>query len=69
MEIDEAKIAARTIIPRMEAKLERIIKSMVSKFKGGNLTPEDLVTMRADWLATSRLLTEIETMIVEEKNG
>lgn len=62
MELDEARLTAAVLVPRMEARLDKIVKEVVGKFKGGNLTPDAVVQLRADWLAASRLLTEIETI-------
>ena len=62
MELDEARLVARHMVPRLEMRLDKIVKELVGKFKGGNLTPEAVVQLRADWLASSRLLTEVETL-------
>lgn len=69
MELDIARLAARETGDLLNRRLDKIIKDVVGKFKGGNLTPETLVQLRADWLATCRLLTEVETLAKEDDNG
>lgn len=59
-EIDEGKLAARVVLPMLEARLDRVLREVVGKFKSGNLSQEVVAQLRADWLATSRLITEVQ---------
>lgn len=67
MELDEGRLVAGVMVPRLEQKLDRILKDVVGKFKGGKLSPEAVVQLRADWLATTRLLTEVESFAKEDR--
>lgn len=69
MEEDVAKLVAREIGPRLEERLDRIVKEVVASFKGGLLSQEKVQQLRADWLATSRLHKEITTYAGGKVNG
>lgn len=59
-ELDEGRLVSRIMLPMLEARLDRIVKEVVGKFKGGSLSQDNLTQLRADWLATSRLMAEVK---------
>lgn len=69
LEVDEAWLANRWVQVRLHARLDSIIAEVVGKFKGGRLTQDDLTQLRADWLATGRLMREIDDLAKGGTNG
>ncbi len=59
MELDEAAIALRSTEPILVGRMERVIRQLTSEFKGGKLTQDRIVSLRADYEAARSLLSNL----------
>lgn len=56
VEIDELTIALRSAEPILVARMDRICRDVLQRFKSGKLTQGEISELKADWDAAKRLL-------------
>lgn len=62
MELDVGKLVVAEVVPKLEARIDRIVAEVVGKFKSGKLTQAWLDEAYADMMATRKLLSELNQL-------
>ena len=69
MEVDERVIALRVSEPILVARMERISREVLSSFKAGKLSQEQVAKLKADWDAARSLLGVLTEAAGGQING